>query len=176
MLRSAGLCVCVCGIKIGIKSSKPSKPSGINFAGITICHTNLNSADADAKSHWTHHNECSLVMFTCDYCIFEWKYCHFNIAVFIWILLHIFVSNFAQSAIFIWRATIKYFVVFLSMVLLSRCMDIDETMVCAGVCGSNEYDTCQVKFYVFTFGAWSASLIFEAAIEFFKYVYKETPS
>ena len=44
MVRSAGL---------GIKHSKPS---GINSAGFAMFYTNLNSADADAKSRWTHHN------------------------------------------------------------------------------------------------------------------------
>ena len=46
MVRSAGLRVCVCGIKIGINHSKSS---GINFVGITMFNTNLNSADADAE-------------------------------------------------------------------------------------------------------------------------------
>ena len=53
MVRSVGLCVCVCGIKNCIKHSKPR---GINSAGITMFHTNLNSADADANARWTHHN------------------------------------------------------------------------------------------------------------------------
>ena len=47
MVRSAGLCVCVCGIKISIKHSKPSD---IYSAGITMMYTNLNAADADANS------------------------------------------------------------------------------------------------------------------------------
>ena len=53
MVRSAGLCVCVCGIWIGIKHSKSCV---INTAGFTMFYTNLNSADADAKSRWTHQN------------------------------------------------------------------------------------------------------------------------
>ena len=54
MVRSAALWVCVCGIEIGIKYSNSS---GINSAGITIFYTNLNSADADAKCRWMHHNK-----------------------------------------------------------------------------------------------------------------------
>ena len=38
---------CVCGILIGIKRSNPC---GINTAWFTMFFTNLNSADADAKS------------------------------------------------------------------------------------------------------------------------------
>ena len=53
MVRSAGLCVCVCGIQIGIKHSSSC---GINTAGFTMFYTNLNSTDADAQSRWTHHN------------------------------------------------------------------------------------------------------------------------
>ena len=47
MARSAVLCVCVCGIKIGIKHSNPI---GVSSAGIFVFYTNLYSADADAKS------------------------------------------------------------------------------------------------------------------------------
>ena len=49
MVRSAGLCV-----QFGIKHSKPS---GFNSAWFIMFYTNLNTADADAKSHWTHHNK-----------------------------------------------------------------------------------------------------------------------
>ena len=47
IVRSACLCVCACGILICIKHSKPS---GIDFARISMFYTNLNSADADAKT------------------------------------------------------------------------------------------------------------------------------
>ena len=36
---------------------KYRNPCGINTAGLTMFYTNLNSADADAKSRWTHHYE-----------------------------------------------------------------------------------------------------------------------
>ena len=54
MVRSAGLCVFVCGISIGIKHCKTSgiNPGG-GGVGITMFYTNRNSADA--KPRWTHH-------------------------------------------------------------------------------------------------------------------------
>ena len=53
MVSSAGLRVCVCGIWIGVKHGHPC---GIKTAGLTMFYTNLNYADANAKSRWTYNN------------------------------------------------------------------------------------------------------------------------
>ena len=59
MVCSATFCVCVCGIQIGIQTYYPSD---INNALITIFYTNLNSADADAKSRWTPQKAVSVMI------------------------------------------------------------------------------------------------------------------